>query len=84
MLFGVMRMNKCKYCICKTCALAKSNGGADGCGDCEVCLNTPNQKQINFCHEYYNPMPPYQKAIQNAIDELCQDDEYMLSGGFGD
>lgn len=35
-------MNKCDFCICKTCAIAYSNGGAEGCGDCELCKGTPN------------------------------------------
>lgn len=62
--------DKCNYCICKTCAIAKINGGADGCGDCRVCINTPNQKEINYCHEYYNPLPPYREIIQNVTNKF--------------
>lgn len=79
-----MSGSKCNFCICKTCALAQSNGGAEGCGNCELCLGTPNQRQVNCCNEYYNPMPPYKKAIQNAINELSREEDDMLSGGFGD
>ena len=35
-------MNKCDFCICKTCAIAYYNGGAEGCGDCWLCEGTPN------------------------------------------
>lgn len=43
--------DKCNHCICKTCALAYENGGAEGCGDClkcdliEGCIS---------CRDYYN------------------------------
>lgn len=47
-------MNKCDYCICKTCAIAQVNGGAEGCGNCEDCKVT-NQKPVNMCIDYYNP-----------------------------
>lgn len=47
-------MNKCDYCICKTCAIAQTNGGAEGCGNCEDCKVT-NQKPVNMCTDYYNP-----------------------------
>lgn len=50
-------MDKCDFCICKTCAIAYSNGGAEGCGDCDLCKGTPNQKPVNSCYDYYNPKP---------------------------
>lgn len=65
-------MNKCDFCICKTCAIAKSNGGADGCGDCDLCKGTPNQKAVNTCGEYYNPMPPYRDVIKIEEDYNAQ------------
>lgn len=60
-------MNKCDFCICKTCAIAYYNGGAEGCGDCWLCEGTPNQRGVTMCNEYYNPTPkeykpsPYDK-----------------------
>lgn len=51
-------MNKCLYCICKTCFIAESNGGASGCGNCDECLKHDYQQFCNHCSEYYNDTPP--------------------------
>lgn len=48
-------MNKCDYCICKTCAIAEVNGGAPGCGDCYNCMKKDYRDMTNHCNEYYNP-----------------------------
>lgn len=45
-------MKKCQYCLCRDCKLAFSNGGAPGCGNCEECQGTPNQKPVGICNEY--------------------------------
>lgn len=47
-------MNKCNFCICKTCDLAYYNGGAPGCGDCWMCEGLPEEKGVTSCLEYYN------------------------------
>ena len=65
-------MNKCDFCICKTCAIAYYNGGAPGCGDCWLCEGTPNQHGVTICNEYYNPTPrerkpsPYDAKINDG------------------
>lgn len=51
-------MNKCLYCICKTCFIAESNGGAPGCGNCDDCIEHNYQQFCNHCNEYYNDTPP--------------------------
>ena len=48
-------MNKCDYCICKTCAIAYINGGAEGCGDCEYCREHEYILFHNSCYDYYCP-----------------------------
>lgn len=48
-------MNKCDYCICKTCAIAQINGGAEGCGDCNSCKEHEYYLFVNACNEYYSP-----------------------------
>lgn len=32
-----MKKSDCNRCICKTCAIAYENDGAEGCGDCTKC-----------------------------------------------
>ena len=65
-------MDKCAFCICKTCAIAESNGGAPGCGNCDICLGTPNQRGVTSCSDYYNPEPRKPKQsndnLNNAIE----------------
>lgn len=48
-------MKECDYCICKTCAIAYTNGGAPGCGDCERCKSNAYNEKCNNCYEYYCP-----------------------------
>jgi hypothetical protein len=48
--------NPCEYCICKTCAIAETNGGAEGCGDCYSCKRTNYSDRCTNCNEYYNPI----------------------------
>lgn len=50
--------SKCNSCLCKTCAIAYENGGAEGCGDCIKCKNGQIYGPIKRCEDYYNPMPP--------------------------
>ena len=47
-------MDKCNFCICKTCALAYYDGGAPGGGDCWMCEGLPEEKGVTSCPEYYN------------------------------
>ena len=48
--------NPCEHCICKTCAIAKVNGGAPGCGDCDFCKSDNYLGRCTNCGEYYNPV----------------------------
>lgn len=48
--------NPCEHCICKTCAIAYSNGGAIGCGDCDYCKKDSYLSRCTHCNEYYNPL----------------------------
>lgn len=50
-----IEVNFCDYCICKTCAIAQKNGGAEGCGDCETCKKSDHSLFSNGCKDYYNP-----------------------------
>ena len=45
----------CNHCICKTCAIAYVNGGAEGCGDCDFCKSHEYHWFNNECKDYYNP-----------------------------
>ena len=45
----------CEHCICKTCAIAYINGGAEGCGDCKVCKEINYKLRQTGCYDYYNP-----------------------------
>lgn len=45
------KRDKCNHCICKTCALAYENGGAEGCGNCLKC---DLMEGCTSCREYYN------------------------------
>lgn len=47
----LFKKNKCNHCICKTCALAYENGGAEGCGNCLKCDLIEG---CTSCREYYN------------------------------
>ena len=46
--------NKCDYCICKSCTIAQTTGGADGCGNCENCKNYGDNVAVIKCAEYCN------------------------------
>lgn len=61
-------MEKCDFCICKTCAIAYTNGGAPGCGDCELCKGTPNEKPVTSCNEYYNPLPRRNEKVNSESE----------------
>lgn len=55
-----MKKSDCNRCICKTCAIAYKNGGAEGCGDCIKCKEE-KWDTVNGCPMYYNPtnnLPP--------------------------
>lgn len=47
-------MDQCRTCICKTCFLAHSNGGAEGCGDCVECKEREYYWHSNHCSDYIN------------------------------
>lgn len=53
-IVDLLDRNKCDYCICKTCAIAYVNSGAEGCGDCEKC-KVENLTETKNCYSYYNP-----------------------------
>jgi hypothetical protein len=53
-----MSYRKCINCICKTCLIAESNGGAPGCGDCDYCINNNYYWFNNNCSDYMNTSPP--------------------------
>lgn len=47
----------CTSCICSVCLIAESNGGAPGCGNCDICGGT---EPCNNCKEFYvsaRPVP---------------------------
>lgn len=47
----------CRKCICSVCLIAESNGGAPGCGNCDICGGT---EPCNNCKEFYafvRPVP---------------------------
>lgn len=63
---GVRKL-KCDNCICKTCLIAQSNGGAEGCGNCQECLFDNTQENCTNCSEYYNPNPRFDiKRLERA------------------
>lgn len=51
----MLMYNPCDYCICKTCAIAEVNGGAEGCGNCSSCKSRNYAERTNSCSDYYNP-----------------------------
>lgn len=55
--FSFENINSCNKCLCKTCAIAYENGGAEGCGDCLKCRTGISAPVLN-CQEYYNPELP--------------------------
>ena len=55
--FSFENINSCNKCLCKTCAIAYENGGAEGCGDCLKCRTGASAPVLN-CEGYYNPELP--------------------------
>lgn len=53
---GEQMYNPCEHCICKTCAIAQINGGAEGCGNCNFCKKDNYLNRCTHCNEYYNPI----------------------------
>ena len=49
-MFSVPLKKCCRKCICAHCLIAKTNGGADGCGDCSQCKG---EKPVNNCTDFY-------------------------------
>lgn len=50
---------ECNKCICKTCAIAEVNGGAEGCGNCYECIIDGDMHFFcTKCNEYYNADTP--------------------------
>lgn len=50
---------ECNKCICKTCAIAEVNGGAEGCGNCYECITNGEMHCFRTrCSDYYNADTP--------------------------
>lgn len=61
-----MKKSDCNHCICKTCAIAYENGGAEGCGDCIKCKEE-KWDTVNGCPMYYNcESPKLREREENA------------------
>lgn len=76
----------CHHCICKTCLIAKVNGGAPGCGDCYKCSNEGYNLFCQSCREYYNCDSAkgmnldylYRKAVNYVLEHnFMEQDNYL-------
>lgn len=62
-----MKKSNCNHCICKTCAIAYENSGAEGCGDCTKCKEE-KWDTVNNCPMYYNPTKKFSSADSSFCD----------------
>ena len=64
-----MKKSDCNRCICKTCAIAYENSGAEGCGDCTKCKEE-KWDTVNGYPMYYNPTEKSRQMTHFGTD-LC-------------